>query len=265
MKKLWQLAFQSNTNTDAIESFLQKKGFEISYITLENDDMCQVCLTGDKEALLELKNHPYFSHNFSLSESQITEIDWQEQARLHAPKFNNGLIEIELGHESFYLTPGAAFGDASHPTTKLMLSLMQNRMNDQIVLDIGTGSGILAIASILLGAKLCYGVEIDKEAIQLARKNIELNQLQEQIFIVEQAGLAQLKAPLLIVINMISSEMSYVLKEYEDFFALPGITILSGLLIQEKAETLKKFEKRGWKLLAEETLEGWVGLVIERP
>ena len=74
------------------------------------------------------------------------------------------------------LDPGAAFGTGSHATTSLCLEILEKRVtNDTTVLDIGTGSGILAIAADLLGAESSIGVDIDAQSVKTAIVNAEIN------------------------------------------------------------------------------------------
>ncbi len=80
--------------------------------------------------------------------------------------------------KTLLLKPGPGFGDLSHPTTSLMLKLMKLNlasMQAGAVLDVGSGSGILALAASLLGSGDVAGIDIDREANRHARKNARLN------------------------------------------------------------------------------------------
>lgn len=77
------------------------------------------------------------------------------------------------------------WGDGRHPTTKLCLDfLLENVKKDTIIIDYGTGSGILSILASKLGAMKCYGIEIDESSIESATKNVLLNNLEDTIDIV---------------------------------------------------------------------------------
>ena len=85
-------------------------------------------------------------------------VNWEEQWALFAESSFDGKAHIDLsqfgGASTLLLLPGPGFGDLSHPTTYLMLKMMQNRVQNLPVLDIGTGSGILALAALSLGPPL---------------------------------------------------------------------------------------------------------------
>ena len=94
------------------------------------------------------------------------------------------------------IRPGAAFGGGRHPTTRLCVKVIEFLLNDGrpdrlnencSVLDIGTGSGILAIAAVCLGVKQGLGIDIDPCAIAEAAENIALNNLQNRIFISDRS------------------------------------------------------------------------------
>lgn len=75
-----------------------------------------------------------------------------------------------------YLNPGKAFGTGTHPTTRLTITAMETVMRGgETVIDVGTGSGVLAIVAKLLGAKSVLATDIDEEAIDSAKTNLELN------------------------------------------------------------------------------------------
>ena len=87
------------------------------------------------------------------------------------------------GRTVLHIEPGLAFGTGSHPTTKLCLETLENYISENsTVLDIGCGSGILSIASLLLGAKSAFGVDIDKLAVKTALKNAKENGFEPPVF-----------------------------------------------------------------------------------
>ncbi|MDB6081269.1 MAG: prmA [Chlamydiia bacterium] len=264
MKELWCISCQP-IHAKKIESGLEELGIETAYSTEENEKYeFHIFIT--KKTIQKLQKAPLAPFILAIEKNASTEIDWEEQALLHTPGYKNGLIEIELPEtgKTIFLKPGPAFGDTSHPTTKLMLTLIPSYMKNEIVLDIGTGCAILAMSAIQLGAKRSFGTEIDPQALQIAKENVILNQLQASVSIGSKSEIESPQGSLTILANMISSEMHYVFTEYTDFFALPGITILSGILVQEKAALLQEFYKRGWHLLEEKTLGEWVGFVCKR-
>ena len=185
-------------------------------------------------------------------------INWEEEWAEHAPYFENGVQSLTLPNGKILeLLPGAGFGDYSHPTTKLCLEKMAEHLKDQTVIDLGSGSGILMLASRLLGAPLAIGIEIDPEAVAHSIANQERNHIDNIYFDLEKA-----EDPLLIVINMIRSEQMALFQARPEILSLKGTWIVSGLL-QEERDLYLSFAK-GAILIDEEILEGWLVLVLHR-
>src|SRR5262245_11197679 len=134
-------------------------------------------------------------------------IDWEQQWALHGHNFSNGLVHIdfEAHGTKIVLQPGAGFGDFSHPTTRLVLKMMAPYVSGNDVLDVGSGSGILSIAALGLGARRAFGSQIDKDAIAPAKKNCTLNGFAGccHFSLPEEAALP--KTPVLLM-NMIRTE-----------------------------------------------------------
>ena len=100
-----------------------------------------------------------------VSEKFVVKPTWRE----YEAKEDELVIELD---------PGRAFGTGSHPTTSLLLKLMEEQnFSSQSVIDIGTGSGILMIAAKLLGASEVYGTDIDEFSMEVAKENLELNKI----------------------------------------------------------------------------------------
>ncbi len=177
-------------------------------------------------------------------------IDWNAQWELHAPNFLNGFAHVSLkdfgGPDAgFKMAPGPGFGDLSHPTTKIMLTLMPQKIEGTVI-DIGCGSGVLSIAAKLSGATDVMGIDIERDAIKHARLNAALNNLNCSF----NQKLLQLPKNPLILMNMISSEQSVA---WNSLPAFHGSTlIVSGFPIEETnpdhyGKMAKKLELDGWK------------------
>ena len=189
-------------------------------------------------------------------------VDWEEQWVLFAENFYDGKAHIDLkrygGDKTLLLLPGPGFGDLSHPTTQLMLEMMQDRVKGRSLLDVGSGSGILTLAAILLGAKEAHGVEIDPEAIVHAEKSRELNQLTTQVHFYLNAPPPDKKYDLALV-NMIFPEQKIALN---DNHRLAKEWISSGILATQKQEYLKMAKTWGWTPTEERIKGEWMGWVF---
>jgi len=177
-------------------------------------------------------------------------IDWNAQWELHAPNFLNGFAHVSLKdfggtNASFKMAPGPGFGDLSHPTTKIMLTLMPQTIEGPVI-DIGCGSGVLSIAAKLSGATHVIGIDIERQAIKHAQLNAALNNLDCSF----SQKLLQPPRNSLILMNMISSEQSIA---WNSLPAFHGSTlIVSGFPIEEAdpihyGKILEKVELGGWK------------------
>lgn len=186
-------------------------------------------------------------------------IDWEEQWANFAEGFKDGKAHIDLskfgGAATLQLLPGPGFGDLSHPTTSLMLQLMEGRVKDQSILDIGCGSGILTLAALLLGARLAVGIDIDSDAIIHAQKNQKLNNLKAHFSL----SIPKKKFDIALM-NMITSEQQVVMKQTID----ADLWITSGMLVKQREEYLLLANLWGWTLLEEATQDGWLGMIFKR-
>ncbi len=196
---------------------------------------------------------------------ETSSIDWTQQAKTFSPCYSEGVLKIDLTpygvKRAAELLPGEAFGDLSHPTTELMLQLMKDQVNGKVVLDIGSGSGILTIISAMLEAKAAYGVEIDQTALEHSHKNLSLNNLQHVYFYSPEA--VPLITPDLILCNMISSEQEVAYTYYPHFQNVTTI-ITSGVLKTEQEAYLSSCKQKGWNVVHWAEKEGWMGFIFER-
>lgn len=185
-------------------------------------------------------------------------IDWEAQWKDFSPNFYDGKAHIDLTPQgTLVLEPGEGFGDLSHPTTRLMLELMKPLAANQVVLDIGCGSGILTLAALILGADRAHGIDIEKGALMHAKKNAKLN-LQKAQF----SKKANSKIPYsLVLMNMIFSEQKVAFKK-SDFSQNFQHLITSGILLQEKERYLAWCTQMGWHLLQEKGEGEWLGFVF---
>lgn len=188
-------------------------------------------------------------------------IDWNEQWAFFAENFHEGRAHIDLtrfgGTGALLLNPGPGFGDLSHPTTYLMLHMLQHFVRGHSVVDIGTGSGILALAALRLGAIGALGVDIDPEAVAHAQENNALNELAAQF------QLGPLNHPPLqsiFLMNMIFPEQKGVNPAQWNGAAKKWIT--SGILKEQRAIYLTQTALWGWSLEEEHERQGWLGFVF---
>jgi len=129
------------------------------------------------------------------------------------------------------LDPGMAFGSGTHPTTAMCMQYLdENPPTDQLVLDYGCGSGVLALAAALLGASHVTGVDIDPQAILAANLNAKKNKLASEIFDFYPVNeLSALKCDLLLA-NILSETLIELSDELKSLVNVGGHIVLSGVL-----------------------------------
>jgi ribosomal protein L11 methyltransferase len=185
------------------------------------------------------------------------QVDWFEQWSLFAENFSDGKAHINLGGPTLLLTPGPGFGDLSHPTTYLMIEMLKKHIRGESVLDIGTGSGILALSALFLGARSAIGIDIDAGAIQHAKQNAKLNRLKATF---RKTLPKNMPAKQILLMNMILSEQQQVKPARLNSYA--KLWIVSGILETQREKYLAQAAEWGWEPLSEEERGGWLGLVF---
>ncbi|NLK63173.1 MAG: 50S ribosomal protein L11 methyltransferase [Fusobacteria bacterium] len=187
-----------------------------------------------------------------ITEKLVVKPTWQE-------------YEANNGEEIIEIDPGMAFGTGTHPTTYLCMNMIEKYIkNSDNVLDVGTGSGILMIASKKLGANKVCGVDIDDVAVKVATDNLKLNNIKETDFTVKKGDLINLFSNekfQLVVSNILAEIIVSLLEDIKKVLEKNGIIILSGI-IKEKLEIVKdKMKKMGIDIVEIDTKEEWVVVV----
>ena len=164
------------------------------------------------------------------------------------------------------LDPGLAFGTGYHPTTRLSLKLLERTVESHHrVADIGTGSGILTIAAIKLGAKQVDAIELDKTAIPVAAENFQANSVTSQVCLSQGDGLKGLENKYhLIIGNILTKAILPIIPHCAPRLHSEGIVIFSGILETELAQVQSVLEANQFQCLevvseAEDNVT-WVGI-----
>jgi ribosomal protein L11 methyltransferase len=145
------------------------------------------------------------------------------------------------------LDPGMAFGTGYHPTTRLSLQLLEQTIkSNQDVADIGTGSGILAIAAVKLGAKHVEAIDLDPTAIPVAEKNFAINAVSENINLYQGDGIKTVEGKYhLIVGNILTKAILPIIPHCPSRLHPDGHIIFSGILESELKVVQEKLAENG--------------------
>lgn len=255
--------FQVNKSSTAAEAIAELSCFLKDIYEIDDPETGTIQIGGSSNR----KTPPaQLSHATLVKRTSATQIDWQQQWSDFAPGFYAGLAHIDLqtlGGSILLLKPGAGFGDLSHPTTRLTLALLAPLVKDKCVIDIGCGSGILSIASVLLGAKRAFGLDIDPHAISHAKENAQLNRVEDRsAFSLQLPTEAFSEKPLVIVMNMIAAEQKTAWQSLPQIHSCPAWIVTSGVLSSQREHYLQLVSEWGWSLLNEREEEGWMGFVF---
>ncbi len=164
------------------------------------------------------------------------------------------------------IEPGAAFGTGTHETTRLCLETLDRIIKDgDTVLDIGCGSGILAIASMLLGAKEGFGVDIDPLAVKTAKENGVMNNLNEPELTFVCGDLAdKVTKKYDVVVANIVADIIILFSTQVKAFMKPGAKFIASGIIDTRADEVSAALQSAGLVLKERVEEnGWVCLVCE--
>ena len=163
------------------------------------------------------------------------------------------------------LEPGVAFGTGTHETTRLCLEALDENMKGRegaAVLDVGCGSGILAVASMLLGAKNALGVDIDPLAVKIAKENGKLNGFTEpELSFICGSLTSQVSGKYDIVLaNIVADAIIELSKDVEKFLNDGAVYIVSGIIDIREDEVKKALSDFGFTVTKRRAENGWVCL-----
>ena len=205
--------------------------------------------------------------------------DWQKQWRSHFSLLRVGRhlvikpswIEYEAapGEVLVELDPGMAFGTGYHPTSHTCLQAIEELLQPGMaVLDLGTGSGILSIAAVKLGASRVVALDIDPQAVRAARQNLRRTRVQKQVTLTQGSVPHPLAGHGLFDLAVANISARAVRERAP--FVLPtlkpgGHLIASGIMDHQRQEVHESLEELGFSLSGEWTQDEWVTLVYSLP
>ncbi len=208
----------------------------------------------------------------------LADHDWASDWQQHFPPFRVGKrlvicpswIEWQASAEEVVLTldPGQAFGTGTHATTSLCLdALAEHFASDRPprrVLDVGTGSGILAMAAAALGADEVIACDIDRDACRVATENVAKNRLAKGIRITDDPLDKIVGRYDLVLANILAAENLRLAAALEERIALQGRLVLSGILIEQEQQVLDGFNTFPMRLLGTFHRDEWTCIVYQR-
>lgn len=251
---------------------------------LDEDDDIPAMMAKVKEALEELK--PFTDLGAcTFAESETEDKDWINNWKQYFKPFTVDHILIKPTWETvpeehkdkllIQIDPGTAFGTGMHETTQLCIRQLEKYVTpDSEVLDVGTGSGILGITALKLGAKHVFGTDLDENAITAVGENLKANGIAPEQFKVVQGNIIDDKAVQdevkyeyydIAVANILADVIIMLQKEIPVHIKKNGIFITSGIIDMKEEAVKAAFEANDAFEIVEITHQGeWVSVTARK-
>lgn len=204
----------------------------------------------------------------------VKDEDWSENWKKYYKPFRIGAhlvvrptweaYEAAPGDLVIELDPGMAFGTGTHETTSMCMQFLEKHLQEGMrVMDVGTGSGILAIAAARLGAREVLAIDIDPAAVKVARENIALNHVQDRVRAVE-GDLCKSKAmPCdLAVANIVADAIRMLAAPLTRHLKKGGLLICSGIIREREQDVLEAALAAGYAVADRLEKGEWVALAL---
>lgn len=203
-------------------------------------------------------NWKQFFKPFIVSDRIIIKPSWEEYT-----ESTDGKIVLEID-------PGMSFGTGQHFTTRLCIEQIEKYLTEGMkVLDMGCGSGILSIASILLGAGSSVGIDIDENAVRIAKENAAINNIFDDKFTVYCGNVTKDKELQdsigynkydMIAVNIIADIIIGMSSNFPKFLKKGGIVVASGIIKKYLQNIIDNFESLGFEIKEINEKEDWVSV-----
>ncbi len=267
---------QNRAYWDYIDEDLQQKLQGLSHIKLylEDTDRAGIArLTALVEKL-----------GLTKTVTTLADTNWEESWKDHYPpvQVGNSLVVIPYwladmdtqGRRPVILDPGLTFGTGAHPSTQMVMEAMEELVSPGVrCLDLGSGSGILSIAALRLGAQTAIGVDIDPKAEDIARENAAYNGFTHPAFTAltgnvtqDQALMAQLRQQRydLVLVNIVADVIIGLGPVLPEFLTEESTLICSGILDSRLAEVKSALEQAGLTVTSVRAKEDWRCVTAQR-
>lgn len=249
-----------------------------AYLSAENDPEPQILeINSFLAELSRLNPTEYFA---APTLNSVKTEDWSSSWKVHFKPLRVGkhLLIVPTWEEVdqcqgdlvIRIDPGMAFGTGGHETTRLCLELLESVMEDSplltvpSLLDLGTGSGILAMAASLLGAGRILALDIDPDAVLVARENFQLNQLSDLI----ECGTIPLESLEekfdIILANILAEELVRLAEDLAKRLHPGGALILSGILAEKESLVRQGFSTQPLKYIRTGCAGEWVAMLYRK-
>lgn len=211
----------------------------------------------------------------TLTYEEVDELSWREKWKenYRPMHFSKHLFVVPTweefrnppGTKTIRLDPGSAFGTGSHETTQLCAEFLDLYLAPSAkVLDLGTGSGILAIAAAKLGARYVRAIDISAHSVEVAKANVLQNGVEDKV-VCQVGELRDSEGPYdIIVANLIAEVLIDLAPDFKDYLSDLGLLICSGIINTKLDQVLKAFRKAGYHVFAQEEKNDWYAVIFTK-
>lgn len=206
----------------------------------------------------------------------MKEEDWAEAWKKYYHPIRVGRVTVVPAWEEYTpaegecilrMDPGMAFGTGTHETTRLVMEMLSEEIRGgERLLDVGTGSGILALCAAKLGAASAYAYDIDPMAVRVARENVEKDGA-KNVFCGEAdllKGIDRTAPYDFVVANIVADIILRLLPDLGEVMATGGRAILSGIIGERAPEIRESIARHGFTLVRETSERDWYAILIQK-
>jgi ribosomal protein L11 methyltransferase len=216
--------------------------------------------------------------DYTVESTIIADSDWNEKWKefYHSVQVTRYLtivpewedyIKSNEDEQLIVMDPGLAFGTGTHPTTQLCVQALETVLRGgETVLDVGTGSGVLTIASALLGAGKVHAYDLDEMAVQATKNNLQLNDLDTEITVEENNLLKDVTIEAdVVVANILAGIVIDLIPAAMRTLKPGGLFLSSGIIAKQKDEVLHALEAEGFKISQINQMKDWLVIIAKKP
>ncbi|ROX81170.1 50S ribosomal protein L11 methyltransferase [Enterococcus durans] len=231
-----------------------------------------------KERVTKLPEYGLAIGKNSVTASEVEESNWATAwKKYYHPVRITRMLTIVPSWENYQtndslekiitLDPGVAFGTGTHPTTSLTLQALETVLRGgETVLDVGTGSGVLSIASKYLGAKDVYAYDLDEVAVRSAKENMDMNEVANDVHVAANDLLKGIEIESdVIVANILADIILLMIPDAWRLLKQTGSLIVSGIIEDKKQMVIDAMETQGFVVEQIFQQKDWYAIILKKP